>query len=166
MKKMYFGSLNSRPTRGFSLIELLVTLLIGAILVTLAGPSFIQYIATQRVRNASYDLTSALMVARSEAIKRNACVNLVRTSSSWTSGWKVKFPCVNPTTVIRSQDAYQGLAISDTSSLSEIAYGNDGRATTATTVFRIDPPASASSVTRRCVTIGLSGTPTSTLGGC
>lgn len=156
----------SAPARGFTLIEFLVTLVIAGILATLAAPSFVQYIAAARIRNASYDLTSALHIARSEAIKRNTAIDVVRTTSSgWAGGWKVQLPGATPT-VLRQQDGYQALTITPSPGLTTVSYGNDGRATTAATTFKIEPSTSISAVTARCVTISLSGIPSSKAGGC
>jgi len=56
---------------GFTAIELMVTVAIVAILAALAGPSFRQLIATQRIKSVASALTESLWVARSEALKRN-----------------------------------------------------------------------------------------------
>ncbi|MGO4611334.1 Tfp pilus assembly protein FimT/FimU, partial [Variovorax sp. 2RAF20] len=60
--------------RGFTLIELLVTLTVPSIIAFAAAPSFSSLIATQRARNASLDLSAALTLTRSEAVKRNSSV--------------------------------------------------------------------------------------------
>ena len=155
----------ARRAKGFTLVEMMTTILVAAILALLAAPSFVQYVATSRVRNASYDLTTALQIARSEAIKRNAAIDVVRTvGGDWSGGWKVQVPA-GPV-VIRQQDAYSALAITDSANLSTITYGNDGRTTTASTNFTIQPSTSISGVTVRCVRIGLSGVATSKSGSC
>ena len=59
--------LKGRSATGFTLIELMVTIAIAAILATLAAPSFREYIVSQRIKNASFDLFTALTLARSEA---------------------------------------------------------------------------------------------------
>ena len=152
--------------RGFTLIEFLITLVIAGILATLAAPSFVQYLASARIRNASYDLTSALQIARSEAIKRNTAIEVVA-GTNWTSGWTVQVPIT--ATVLRQQDRYQGLTITNVNPATfvpTITYGNDGRATTAATTFKVQPSPSVSGITARCVIISLSGVATSKVGGC
>ena len=60
-------SSNTRTARGFTMIELIVVVSIIAILGSIAAPSFIATLATQRLRNASFDLVSDLLLARGEA---------------------------------------------------------------------------------------------------
>ena len=154
-----------RSATGFTLIELMVTIAIAAILATLAAPSFREYIVSQRIKNASFDLFTALTLARSEAITRNADVDLLRTGTTWAGGWTVKPAIASPPT-LHTQAAFTGLKITDSADLSTVTYGKDGRATTATTKFQIEPISSVSGVKLRCVSIGLSGVPSSSVGGC
>ncbi len=149
---------------GFTLIELIFTVAVMAILASLAAPSFRQFIATQRIRNASFDMMAALTLVRSEAITRNASVDILRSGSAWDGGWKVSAD--GGTTALLNQQAYSGLSITDSASLSKITYGKDGRATTASTNFTIAPATAMSGVTSRCVAIGLSGVPSTRVGGC
>lgn len=58
--------------RGFSLIEMMVTVAIMAILVMVAAPSYTNYLSSQAIRNAGESLVSGLQVARGEAIRSNA----------------------------------------------------------------------------------------------
>src|SRR6187431_2247532 len=102
-----------RRSRGFTFIEVAVTMFVATSLMALAAPSFTKYTASQRVRNASYDLVAAMQLARSEAIKRNASVDVVRIGAAWTSGWRV----AAGGTVLRQQDAYAQLNITDTANL-------------------------------------------------
>lgn len=58
--------------RGLSLIEMMVTVAIMAILVMVAAPSYTNYLNSQAIRNAGESLVSGLHVARGEAIRSNA----------------------------------------------------------------------------------------------
>lgn len=158
------GDKSRRGMRGFTLIELVVSIAVAAILATLAAPSFREFIATQRIRNASFDLTSALTLARSEAITRNASVSLLRTATTWGGGWTVSEGAGTP--ALLNQQAYGNLSITDSANLGTITYGNDGRSTTASTSFTIAPATAMTGVTSRCVSLGLSGVPSTRVGAC
>lgn len=75
---------------GLSLLELLVTLVIVSVLLSLASPSFSQLIAEQRLRQAITELRISLMTARSEAVKRSQGVALIKSGSDWGTGWCVE----------------------------------------------------------------------------
>jgi type IV fimbrial biogenesis protein FimT len=83
--------------RGFTLIELMVTLTIVVILAGIAAPSFRDMIMNSRMSTQANDLLADLAVARSEASKRGvpvfvcASANGATCSSAtnWTTGWLV-----------------------------------------------------------------------------
>lgn len=76
---------------GFTLIELMVTLTVAAILLAIGIPSFQQMIRNQRITAASNDFLAAIFLTRSEAISRGTRVDLVPTGggTDWTQGWVV-----------------------------------------------------------------------------
>lgn len=76
--------------RGFSLIELLVTLSIAAILLMVAVPNFITFVQNNRLATQANDFVTMLNYARSEAVKRNQRI----TVCSSTTGSS----CANSTT--------------------------------------------------------------------
>lgn len=57
--------------KGFTLIELMVTLVIAGILLSIAIPSFQNLIIDSRLNATASDLADAVRLARSEALKRN-----------------------------------------------------------------------------------------------
>lgn len=86
-----------RRLLGFTLIELMVTIAIAAILLMVAVPNFITFIQNNRLTSQANDLVTALNYARSEAIKRGVrvtvCSRLDDTTcagaNDWTTGWLV-----------------------------------------------------------------------------
>lgn len=85
--------------KGFTLLELMITLTLAGILLTMAVPSFTDSIKNNRLSTAANTLIAALNIARSEAIKRgvsitvrkvdnNSSTNLGATAD-WEDGWDV-----------------------------------------------------------------------------
>lgn len=62
--------------RGFTLIELLVTLAVAAILAVLSAPAWTTFLAKQQASADVNTVTSALTLARSEAIKQSRDVRI------------------------------------------------------------------------------------------
>jgi type IV fimbrial biogenesis protein FimT len=113
---------NSRQS-GFSLIELMVTLSIIAILASVAFPSYHQLIANTQIRSVTESIRNGLQVARAEAVKRNATVSFtLNNNTSWTVGC----PIVNANcpAIIQAKPAKEGssstvtLAITDANTVS------------------------------------------------
>lgn len=77
---------------GLTLIELLVTVAILAILMTIALPSFQDFFASNRVATSTSDFVTALNLARSEAIRRGETVSVIKNggaSKNWDGGWTI-----------------------------------------------------------------------------
>lgn len=70
----------NRTQRGFSLIELIVGLAIFGFLMALGMPQYATFIANSRLRATAEGITNGLNLARAEAVKRNARVELVLTN--------------------------------------------------------------------------------------
>lgn len=81
-----------RNVRGFTLIELMVTLVVAAILLALAVPSFTAMIKKNRASSDVSALTTAIAYARSEAVARNKdiCVTVPSAQGTWKDGWLVR----------------------------------------------------------------------------
>jgi len=89
--------------KGFTLIELMITLVVLGILLLVAVPNFGSFVAQSRVDAVKSKLVSSIALARSEAIKRGAQVVICRRSAGsntcagtnvagaadWSNGWLV-----------------------------------------------------------------------------
>jgi type IV fimbrial biogenesis protein FimT len=83
--------------RGFTLIELMVTVTVLGVLAMIAVPSFDGAVLSNKLSGFSNTFMASANLARSEAIKRNSVVRLCRsadgascaTSGNWQQGWIV-----------------------------------------------------------------------------
>lgn len=66
-----------RARRGLTLIELVVTLAIGGILLSMAAPALADFWLNHQLREAGNALLAEALYARTEAIKRNVPTRLV-----------------------------------------------------------------------------------------
>jgi len=85
---------------GFTLIELMVTLAVAAVLAMLAAPSIRDFIVRSQMTNLGNEFNSTILKARNEAVNRNTCVTVCMSSSAanaspacttsgtdWQVGW-------------------------------------------------------------------------------
>ena len=146
-------------TLGFTLIELLVTVSIVAILITLALPPMRNLIQTQHVKTGASDLQTALLFARSEALKRAADVDVVPVGNDWKAGWNVQR---SDGTLLRAQRALNSqLASMPVEAGDKITYRSDGHVSTAPAAITVRMALNPD-VTARCVVVDLSGRPSVT----
>ncbi len=151
-----------RKTGGYTLLELLVTISVIAIIAAIAAPSFENMMATQRVRSATTDLVGALGFARSEAVKRNRSVS-VTPGASWAAGWTISYVDANGNTqTLQSHEGFDGLTVAGNTAIS---FRADGRRGSGNVDIEIAPP-SGSGAKKHCVRVSPTGKPESTAGGC
>ena len=160
--------------RGFTLVELMVVLVIVAVLLMIALPSF--SVLTYRTKLKSYanEIVASVYLARSEAIKRNADMTLCvaeeadltcKGSGSWEQGWVV----IDPQEVmIRRYPALPtNLVLVEKDSVNSLTFEPSGVGSTAAT-FTLCQQSDAPVVEEKVVTVTLTARPRidSTDDGC
>jgi type IV fimbrial biogenesis protein FimT len=126
-----------RGSRGFTMIELMITVALVAIVLSLAYPSFVSVINSNRLAGASNDLIGDLQYARSEAIRRNSRVSVCASADGSTCGggnwanWIVRVG--NPAEVLRTGSAKQPVQLLASAAVgaSGVTFRSDGMARTA-----------------------------------
>ena len=82
--------LSTARLRGFTLIELMVTIAIAAILMVVAVPSLITYQRNSEMTSFANTLLASINAARGEAMKRGRYAMVVPADGvAWASGWVV-----------------------------------------------------------------------------
>jgi type IV fimbrial biogenesis protein FimT len=77
------------PQQGFSLVELLMGLAIGAIVLSLVSPALATLKESNQRQQAAESLISGIRNARSQAITRNQSVVIHGIDGDWSQGWRI-----------------------------------------------------------------------------
>ena len=138
---------------GFTLIELMVVVSIAAIVLVFGIPAFTASIKNSAVQTSSNTFFTALLLARSEAVKRNQPSVLCKsvdgasctTSGNWENGWLIYADADADNTLDAGEEIVQNyealsnqvtLRSSNASQANRLTYRPDGTITTAGT-FRV-----------------------------
>jgi len=151
---------------GFTMIELLTVVSIAAILAAVGIPSLLDTVRSAQLRSATSSLYDALLVARSEAVKRNAqvdvqpgttCVNpATSNNASWTGGWSVQL--AGCSTILQQFPATTNITITAVPGAG-ISYLPTGRITTTSASSFDFKSTKSATIPERCVVISASGQP-------
>lgn len=146
---------------GFSLVELMVTVAVLAILSAVAVPSMTGLINANRLSSASSELVAAVQFARSEAVRRNVRVKLCGTADGATcskaaawSGWLVVDESGAKPEVLRALVAPESLQISGPAN--GVVFRPSGLLSAASSLTVCMPTTNPSS-NQRVITINVSG---------
>ncbi|SDT92441.1 GspH/FimT family pseudopilin [Halopseudomonas salegens] len=89
MKKAEIFSM--QRIRGFTLLELMITLVVVAVILGLAVPSFQTTIAKNAVKSATRDLVATLNTARAQSMSSRTPVTVTPESGGWNNGWTLAY---------------------------------------------------------------------------
>jgi type IV fimbrial biogenesis protein FimT len=78
--------------RGFTLTELMIGLVLIAVLMTLALPTYTQFMGNTRIRNTTDSLAGGMRQAQVEAVRRNRNIEFIVTPGT---GWRIRDPSDN-----------------------------------------------------------------------
>ena len=154
--------------KGFTLVELMVTLAVLAIVLSMAAPSFSSMLQENRASTLGSELQGALQFARSEAVKRRQSVVICRSNAAgsscengtdWSGGWLVRQASGS---VIKVWDSVSGLAIVGPNA--GVSFLGSGMASSASN-FSVKP-SSCSGEQKRLVTVSVTGAATVSKAAC
>jgi type IV fimbrial biogenesis protein FimT len=113
-------------TRGFTLLELLITVSVLGLLLLITVPSFRDAGLPSQLRSVANNLVGATQLARSEAIKRNAVVTLCVSAGgtacetgNWQQGWIV---LIGTTVLHRELPAPTGFRVRPTGGATALSF--------------------------------------------
>ncbi len=153
-----------RKLTGFTLMELLITITIAAILAAVAAPSFARLIRDTRLTTSANNLVSVLNLARSEAAKRgtNVFVQADSGTTAWGDGWTVLVDTNGSTVpdagdqVTRVAEALDGI-LTLTGSVAVVQFRPTGTTTVAPTPVTFDLCNNRAAEPDRRITISATG---------
>lgn len=151
---------------GFTLIELMTVLAVLAVLLAVALPGLGGFAAGQQVKVLAYDMTSDLLLARSEARKRNISVQMMPLGQSWASGWTLRAGTENISTRNATNNTLNFAA--EPSVPTVIAFDAQGRVSAPSSPVRmtVSTVGQTTESSKRCIQLDLSGRARSAVGAC
>lgn len=154
---------DGRRAQGFTLVELLTVIAVMAVVTTLAAPGMRSFGLSQKAKTVSHDLVSDLLVARSEALKRNREVTVEPLEGGWNEGWAVS---VEELRLVTRQVEAGSLAFEGPPPLIRFNVWGRIAAPAATLRMTLGPADPHSDASRRCIDVDPSGYARSTVGAC
>lgn len=146
--------------RGFTMIEMMVSIAVLLILAMIAVPSFREASLSSQLRSAANDFIASANFARSEAIKRGNAVTLCVSAdglSCGTGGWEQGWIVLSGTNVLQHESAApNGFKVSAAGSVATLIFQPIGVGATAATltVCRATPTVGSQ---ERVVTVDATG---------
>jgi type IV fimbrial biogenesis protein FimT len=126
-----------RRAAGFSLVEMLTTMSVLAIMLMIASPGLASLTAANALSSAQGELAAAITLARGEALKRATSVGIAAASpvsgAEFTGGWVIFVDANGNGTydvgevIVRSQPAFRGdVRVSTNTGATTVAFNGRG----------------------------------------
>lgn len=157
-------------SRAFTLIELMVTISVLAVVIALAAPSFSSMLQESRLSALSTEVQSALQLARSEAVKRRENITVCRSNAAqtacangtdWATGWLIRRANGD---VLKVWDAVQGTVI--TGPNTGISFRSNGMSSSAAAQSWSVTSSSCSGEQKRTISVNITGSATLSKSAC
>lgn len=114
----------ARKNRGFTIIELMITVALLGIAMGVALPNLVQFLADHRVLSTANELQSLLQFARMKAVNERTSVFVCLDTSSWSV--IEKNDCTNTGEVFRTLEISSQITVSGDNKPSKITYHYNG----------------------------------------
>jgi type IV fimbrial biogenesis protein FimT len=136
-------SLDLPAHSGFTVLELMATLTVAAVLLTVGVPGFLSVVQNNRATAYTNDVVTALNLARAEAMRRRTDVIVCRSvdgthcanGSDWSTGWVVR----TNAELIRSWPSLTGRENIVSGPVTEVRYQPRGTAAAARSIAVLLP---------------------------
>ncbi|MEW8285751.1 MAG: GspH/FimT family pseudopilin [Candidatus Thiodiazotropha endolucinida] len=117
-----------QKNQGFTLIEMMITVVIATILLTVGIPSFFNMIERNSVSSASNELVAALLYARSEAVRQEGNAIFTLDANGWTVDVDADLDGTVDATVLTYQIDNANISIAEDLDADTLTYNSRGRA--------------------------------------
>lgn len=108
---------------GFTLIELMVTIAVAAILLAVATPSFQRVAQNNAVRSTSNDLVATFNLARQHSMSLRQKIEVKPNSGGWAQGWTVDLKDGSPEAAYRPRT---GVLVERTKGVGAVVFHEQG----------------------------------------
>lgn len=169
-----------KRTQGFTLVELMITLIVMGVVIFIAVPNFADLIRSNRLTTSSNELVIAMQIARSEAVKRGENVEVCARASdgsqtcsgdngTWDQGWLVWQDAngnssVDNGEVVQSWGSLEG-DFTLTSGSASVEFDSQGFALNSVN-YTMQPSGCPTGEDRMQITVASTGRPDTTRGVC